>query len=121
YRAFSEGTLHRDFMGYTTSQTDLLIGLGTSAISEAKYAFAQNLKNVEQYQKKISSQEFAVFKGHSLTEEDMVLRKCILSIACQGSLDATLCDQVVDDEIDPQLKDMDREGFIMLDGDRLQV
>lgn len=121
YRAFSEGTLHRDFMGYTTSQTDLLIGLGTSAISEAKYAFAQNLKNVEQYQKKISSQEFAVFKGHSLTEEDMVLRKCILSIACQGRLDTTLFDQVVDDEIYPQLKDMEKEGIIMLNEDGLQV
>lgn len=121
FQAWSEGTLHRNFMGYTTSQTDLLIGLGTSAISEAKYAFAQNLKNVEQYQQHISRHELAVFRGHLLTPEDRLLRKCILSIACQGKLNAELLHEVLDDDMPEVLKDMQAEGIIRLSGEGLHV
>ena len=41
--------MHRNFMGYTQRQTDLMIGLGMSAISDVWQAFAQNEKSVEQY------------------------------------------------------------------------
>ncbi|CAN5568840.1 hypothetical protein BH23BAC1_BH23BAC1_45600 [soil metagenome] len=44
YEAFHEGKLHRNFMGYTVCHTDLLVGLGTSAISDAKYGYMQNNK-----------------------------------------------------------------------------
>lgn len=40
YKAAKNGTLHRNFMGYTVCNTELLIGLGTSAISDAKYGYA---------------------------------------------------------------------------------
>ena len=49
FKAHARGELHRNFMGYTTTNTDLLIGLGASAISDAKYAYAQNVKKVEDY------------------------------------------------------------------------
>jgi len=54
YKAMRQGTLHRNFMGYTVSNTSLLIGLGTSAISDAKYAYLQNKKKVEEYKSDIS-------------------------------------------------------------------
>lgn len=84
FLAMRNGTLHRNFMGYTTSQTDLLIGLGTSAISDAKYAYAQNLKKVEAYSEAVASQGLAVFKGHIQAPEDLRTRKIILDIACNG-------------------------------------
>jgi oxygen-independent coproporphyrinogen-3 oxidase len=40
YEAFAAKTMHRNFRGYTPFHTDLLIGLGTSAISDAWMAFA---------------------------------------------------------------------------------
>jgi oxygen-independent coproporphyrinogen-3 oxidase len=46
YKAFDEKRLHRNFMGYTDSQTTLLIGLGVSAISDSWWGYAQNEKGV---------------------------------------------------------------------------
>ena len=47
YIAAQNGRLHRNFMGYTTGQTKLLIGLGASAISDSWDAFIQNEKVVK--------------------------------------------------------------------------
>ena len=86
YRAQERGTLHRNFMGYTTTHTDLLLGLGASAISDAKYAYAQNLKKVEDYSDAIQGGNLAVFKGHLQTDGDMEARKVIMEIACHGKV-----------------------------------
>lgn len=82
--AEKSGQLHRNFMGYTHQHTQLLIGLGVSAISDSWYAFAQNQKKLEEYLGDIEQGQLPVFKGHILTEEDLVLRKHILQIMCTG-------------------------------------
>jgi oxygen-independent coproporphyrinogen-3 oxidase len=105
-------TLHRNFMGYTTMQTDLLIGLGTSAISDARYAYAQNLKKVEEYQKQVDTGELAIFKGHIQTDEDMKLRECILQLACHGFLSSKQLTAVATDNIQQQLDQFQAEGLI---------
>ena len=83
FEAFRNGTLHRNFMGYTTNTTKLLVGLGCSSISDTWNAFAQNIKTVEEYQKKVNEGHFPIFKGHSLTEEDLIVRKHILDLMCK--------------------------------------
>jgi oxygen-independent coproporphyrinogen III oxidase len=82
--AESLGTLHRNFMGYTSQHTQLLIGLGVSSISDSLYAFAQNVKTVEEYLKLINEGEWPVIKGHILTPEDLIIRGHILNIMCKG-------------------------------------
>ncbi len=82
--AETEGTLHRNFMGYTTQHTQLSIGLGVSSISDSWYAFAQNVKTVEQYTKLVNEGQLPIFKGHILTDDDLVIRKHILNIMCKG-------------------------------------
>lgn len=82
YKAFEAQTMHRNFMGYTPFHTDLLIGLGTSAISDAWTAFAQNEKTVEDYQYRVEAGELPFFRGHLLTEEDAIIRKHILDLMC---------------------------------------
>lgn len=119
--AASENRLHRNFMGYTTNQTDLLIGLGTSSISDARYGYAQNLKKVEDYQKKIDEGETAVFKGHLQTDEDMFIRKTILDIACKGKLSATDLHAVHDGHIGSVLSEMEGEELLRISGDGLEV
>ena len=47
YIATKNNTLHRNFMGYTANKTQLMIGLGMSAISDSWGAFAQNVKTVK--------------------------------------------------------------------------
>jgi oxygen-independent coproporphyrinogen-3 oxidase len=84
FLAGRSGNLHRNFMGYTHQHTQLLIGLGVSSISDSKYAFAQNVKVVEDYLQIVNGGELPVFKGHLLTQEDLVIRKHILNIMCKG-------------------------------------
>jgi oxygen-independent coproporphyrinogen-3 oxidase len=83
FDAFRSGSLHRNFMGYTTNTTKLLVGLGCSSISDSWDAFAQNIKTVEGYQKAVSDGHFPIFKGHSLTDEDLSIRQHILDLMCK--------------------------------------
>ncbi|OOQ58736.1 oxygen-independent coproporphyrinogen III oxidase [Mucilaginibacter pedocola] len=83
-KAGEEGTLHRNFMGYTHQHTQLMIGLGVSSISDSWYAFAQNKKTVEDYLYDVEHGILPVFKGHNLTPDDLVIRKHILNIMCTG-------------------------------------
>ncbi len=84
YQAQQNGTLHRNFMGYTHQYTQLMIGLGVSSISDTWDAFAQNVKKVEDYLKLIADGEIPVFKGHILTDEDLLMRKHILNLMCRN-------------------------------------
>ena len=84
FKAAATGKLHRNFMGYTSDKTRLLVGLGVSSISDSWTAFAQNVKSVEGYLEKVNAGELPVFRGHLLTAEDLVLRQHILNIICKG-------------------------------------
>lgn len=83
YKAVENKTLHRNFMGYTANKTQLMIGLGMSAIGDSWYGFSQNVKTVKEYLSLIDKDEIPVFKGHILTDEDLVVRKHILNLMCQ--------------------------------------
>ena len=80
--AMKEKRLHRNFMGYTAGKTKLMIGLGMSSISDSWYAFAQNEKRVEDYVNRVNEGLLPVFRGHLLTEEDLVVRQHILNLMC---------------------------------------
>ena len=83
YIALQENRLHRNFMGYTESQTDVLIGLGVSAISDCGFAFSQNVKTVRDYYARLDKDESPIFRGHLLSEEDIVIRQHILNLMCR--------------------------------------
>lgn len=84
YSAWKEGWLHRNFMGYTTQKTQLLLGLGVSSISDVGIGFAQNHKTIHEYYASINKNEFPIAKGYFLNEEDAAFRQYILDISCQG-------------------------------------
>lgn len=80
--AFTEKNLHRNFMGYTTQDTNMMIGLGMSAISDSWFGFAQNNKTVEGYIEQINQNKIPVFRGHLLNEEELMIRRQILDLMC---------------------------------------
>ena len=85
FQSMATDKLHRNFMGYTSQHTHLLIGLGVSSISDSWTAFAQNPKTVEAYLDKIAQKLLPVEKGHFLTDEDHAVRKHILNIMCRAN------------------------------------
>ena len=80
FEAKKQGKLHRNFMGYTDTHTQLLIGLGVSAISDSWWGYAQNEKKLEDYYLKVESGHLPIFRGHELSQADAVLRKHILDL-----------------------------------------
>jgi oxygen-independent coproporphyrinogen-3 oxidase len=80
YKAATQDRLHRNFMGYTDTRTQLLIGLGASSISDSWRGYAQNEKKVEDYYKKLAANELPLFRGHELSREDLIMRKHILRL-----------------------------------------
>lgn len=82
FKASKEGKLHRNFMGYSHSKTQMMIGLGVSSISDTWYGFAQNVKDIDDYYQLLEWEKIPVFKGHILNEEDLIVRKHILNLMC---------------------------------------
>jgi oxygen-independent coproporphyrinogen-3 oxidase len=80
WQALRDGTLHRNFMGYTGAFTRPLIGLGVSSIGDAGDAFAQNEKDLQRYQDRVGRGELPIQRGHLLDAEDQVLRGHILRL-----------------------------------------
>jgi len=113
YEAWLNGTLHRNFMGYTTQRTSFLLGLGVSSISDIGVAFAQNRKSLHEYYEVIDKNELPVFKGYFLNEEDITFRKYILNIICKGFTKIDPMDLPVLRELSfPELEKLKKDGLI---------
>lgn len=123
YEAFKDGNLHRNFMGYTASKTQLMIGLGISSISDSWYAFAQNEKELEAYYKSLEHNELPVVKGHLLTDEDLIIRKHILNLMCRFTTswnDNHLYFKELPEVIN-QLAEMENDGLIQINNNTITV
>lgn len=123
YESMQQKTIHRNFMGYSSSSTQLMIGLGMSAISDSWYAFAQNDKSVEGYLQQIEEGVLPIFRGHILNEEDLVVRRHILNLMCL--LETSWNDENMNlpemPEIILRLKEMQNDGLITIENNHLKI
>lgn len=123
YIALTRGTLHRNFMGYTASKTQLMIGLGVSSISDSWYGFAQNVKSLEEYEHLVSDGVIPIFRGHILNEEDEIIRRHILNLMCRFQTTWKKREaQVVDFQgIIQNLSEMKSDGLVEIDENQISV
>ena len=119
--AASNKTLHRNFMGYTTQQSPLLIGLGMSAISDAWFGFAQNEKKVSDYIARIEKGELPLTKGHLLTAEDLEIRQHILNLMCQFETTIQPNSFVNFDQVVTALQSMIEDNLVVIDQTTIQL
>ena len=114
YKALKEKKLHRNFMGYTTTSGASMIGLGVSAISDSWYGFAQNEKSVEAYQSRVAEGIIPVFRGHILSEKDLVIRKHILNLMCHLETNWTSPGDYFEElpEVLSKLREMEADALI---------
>lgn len=123
YTSMADGSLHRNFMGYTASKTQLMIGLGVSSISDSWYGFAQNVKGVEEYQHLVSNDLIPIFRGHILTEEDQAIRKHILNLMCRFRTSWTKPEERLEllDQVLERLGEMKSDGLVEIQSETLEV
>jgi oxygen-independent coproporphyrinogen-3 oxidase len=82
--AMENGTLQRNFQGYSTCRETDLVGMGVSAIGKVGNSFSQNLKDIRAWQAAIDKGELPIWRGLSLSGEDRLRRGVISAIMCQG-------------------------------------
>lgn len=123
YKAVEDKELHRNFMGYTESKTQLMIGLGVSAIGDSWYSFGQNAKNVEEYQHLVEQGVLPVYRGHMLNEEDLIIRKHILNMMCrlETSWENTSLQFPELPEVLSNLKEMETDGLLEIGAKELHI
>ena len=110
-------------MGYSSSSTQVMIGLGMSAISDSWYAFAQNNKSVEDYSKMVEEGILPVVKGHILNDEDLIIRKHILNLMC--NLETSWQEEKMQlpemPEIIDRLKELEKDGLLKLEKEGVKI
>ena len=87
--AQKNGTLHRNFQGYTTKGGCDLLGLGVSSISAIGDSFSQNIKELKSYYQAIETQQHAQVKGVALNQDDIIRGEVIRELMCNLHCDKT--------------------------------
>jgi oxygen-independent coproporphyrinogen III oxidase len=82
-----EGTLYRNFQGYSTHADCDLVAMGATAISKVGNSYSQNLKGLDDYAARIDAGELAVFRGVELDADDLLRREVITRLICNFELD----------------------------------
>lgn len=80
------GTLHRNFMGFTTRAGSDMISLGVSSISFAGGVYAQNVKKLTQYAEAVDAGVLPVERGIRLSPDDHVRHDVIGDLMCRNTL-----------------------------------
>jgi oxygen-independent coproporphyrinogen-3 oxidase len=123
YKAMENKKLHRNFMGYTSSKTKVMIGLGVSSISDSWTGFAQNVKTIEEYYEILEKGELPLYRGHILSAEDEKLRKHILNLMC--NLETSWKEDSLKfpemPEVLINLKEMEADGLLEFEDEKLTV
>jgi len=85
--AARNGTLRRNFQGYTADTCQTLLGLGASSISRFEDGYVQNAAATGAYTARIAARNLAGYRGHILTGEDRLRARAIEMLLCNFHLD----------------------------------
>ena len=130
--AQQEGTLHRNFQGYTTKPESDLFAFGMTSISMLNDVYVQNYKGLKSYYKALDTGELTIEKGVSLHQEDIIRRAIIMELMCQSKLNKTHFkekynlqfdldfDQYFANEL-VELKLLEADGLVKLFSDRIEI
>ena len=117
-RAAFDGTLRRNFQGFTDDTSEVLVGLGASAISSFPHLLAQNEKNSGRYRMLASQDHLAANRGILRTADDRYRGAVIEQLLCQGraQLGASLMREAL-----PSLRPFLERGLVNIDRQWLDI
>ncbi|WP_172300362.1 oxygen-independent coproporphyrinogen III oxidase [Pseudoruegeria sp. HB172150] len=81
------GTMRRNFQGYTEDDFTTLIGVGASAISRYAQGYAQNDASTSGYQRRIRDDALATKRGHAFGGDDLLRGRIIEMLLCDFRAD----------------------------------
>ena len=82
-----EGTLQRNFQGYSTRAECDMVGLGVTSIGRIGNGYAQNAKTIEAYVAALDAGDLAIRRGVETDDDDALRYAVIMSLICHYALD----------------------------------
>ncbi|MGB5606271.1 MAG: oxygen-independent coproporphyrinogen III oxidase [Gammaproteobacteria bacterium] len=126
--AQNQGTLHRNFQGYSTHADCDLIGLGVTAIGSVCENYSQNVRDLDQYYAKTDAGTLPLERGVELEPDDMLRRAIITQLMCQFFLDIEALEKqwrfTFKDRFRAELHDlrqMQNDGLLTIGNDAIRV
>jgi oxygen-independent coproporphyrinogen-3 oxidase len=124
-RCLDDGTLHRNFQGYTADQCRTLIGFGASAVGTLPSAYIQNTTQVGEYRRRIEAGSFAIQRARHLCDDDLQRRDVIERLMCDFTVDLDsvtrrhgLAPNHFDGEV-ARISAFEDEGILHIEGSRI--
>jgi oxygen-independent coproporphyrinogen-3 oxidase len=117
------GTLARNFQGYTSDDAPALIGIGASSISSLPQGYLQNKPEVPEWRKDVEAGALPVARGIALSPDDKLRRDIINKLMCFLEVDLAAFGKAPADfprEMEA-LEPLVAEGFVVRDGTKLRV
>jgi oxygen-independent coproporphyrinogen-3 oxidase len=127
-KAFNEGRLYRNFMGYTVKPADEFIGMGPSAIGFLENTFAQNVKVLPDYYEITAKNQLPIERGKVLSQDDIIRQWIIRSLMCQFEIDTQAFQKRFGHKFEDyfsheqeHLRQSVEDGLIVQNGNRISV
>ncbi len=122
------GTLYRNFQGYSTHAECDLIGIGVTSIGKVDNTYAQNRRTLDEYYADIDAGRLAVFRGIELSRDDEIRRDVITRVICNFFLDYADVERAWGIDFGsyfadalPRLEPMRQDGLLELDAEGIRV
>lgn len=127
-KARNEGSLQRNFQGYSTRAGLDTFAIGLTSISQTRDSYRQNVKIYKDYESSINAGSLPIERGIILTPEDLLRREIIMSIMCNLKLDFKKIESKYNldfkstfEKALKNLSDFERDGLIEFGEDSLSV
>jgi len=122
------GSLYRNFQGYSTHADCDLIGIGVTSIGKVDNTYSQNRRTLDEYYAGIDAGRLPVFRGIELSRDDEIRRDLITRLICNFALDFSSFKQTWGIELSdyfrdalPKLAPMREDGLLELDEQGIRV
>jgi oxygen-independent coproporphyrinogen-3 oxidase len=127
-RALENGSLHRNFQGYSTHADCDMVAMGITAISQIGTSYSQNFRTPDEYYQSIDNNQIPVFQGLHITADDLIRKRVIMSLICQFELDmqdvSTEFGLNFDTYFAAELTDLEpmvADGLVQIEGNKIIV
>jgi oxygen-independent coproporphyrinogen-3 oxidase len=126
--ARKNGTLQRNFQGYSTHGDCDLIGLGVSAIGSIGFAYSQNSPSTIEYETMLGAGRLPIKRGIQVDRDDQLRAAVIQSLMCYDELDfesfsnandVDFCEYFANEL--RRLMPLERDGLIELDRSSIRI
>ncbi len=128
FGAIAKGELHRNFQGYTTKGGANLIGIGLTSIGEGERYYAQNTKNMKEYEAAIDAGRLPFERGVELSDDDVIRKSVIMELMANFSVDIPRVEaefgiDFADYFAEPleKLKEFEEAGLLSISDQKIQV